>query len=52
MTISKNEVFIGLAGPNLDLLCVRQLDAVPFCEIYAKFNFDAKRLEKRMNRGG
>ena len=29
MTISKNEVFIGLAGPNLDLLCVRQLDAVP-----------------------
>ena len=31
-------------GPNLDLLCVQQLDATPFCENYAKPYFDAKLL--------
>ena len=28
-------------GSNLDRLCIRQLDAVPFCENYAKLYFDA-----------
>ena len=35
----------------LDLLCVRQLDAAPFCENYAKLYFDAKHSENRLNRG-
>ena len=39
------------AGPNLDLFCVRQSNAVPFCENYAKLYFDAKHLEKGLNRG-
>ena len=37
-------------GPNLDLLCVRQSDATPFCENYAKLYFDAKHLEKGLNK--
>ena len=40
------------AGPNVDLLCVRQSDAAPFCENYAKLYFDVKHLEKELNRGG
>ena len=44
------------AGPNLDILCVRQSDAVAFCENYAKLYFDAKHLrlntkQKRLNKG-
>ena len=38
-------------GLNLDLLCVRQSETVPFCENYAKFYFDAKNLEKGLNKG-
>ena len=34
-------------GVNLDLLCVRQSDAAPFCENYTKLYFDAKHLEKK-----
>ena len=36
-------------GVNLDLLCVRQSDAAPFCENYTKLYFDAKHLEKKTN---
>ena len=39
------------AGPNLDRLCVRQLQAAAFCENYTKLYFDAKHLEKGLNRG-
>ena len=35
------------AGPNVDLLCVWQLDAAAFCGNYAKFYFDAKYLEEK-----
>ena len=35
----------------LDFLCVLQLDATPFCENYAKLYFDAKHLEKGLNKG-
>ena len=38
------------SGPNLDLLCVQQSRAVSFCENYAKLYFDAKHLEKGLNR--
>ena len=38
------------SGPNLDLLCVQQSGAAPFCENYAKLYFDAKHLEKGLNR--
>ena len=40
------------SGPNLELLCIWQLATAPFCENYAKLYFDAKHLEKRLNRGG
>ena len=43
-------VFINLTGPNLDLLCVQQSNAAPFCENYAKLYFDVKHLEKGLNR--
>ena len=36
-------------GLDLDLLCVRQSDAAPFCENYTKLYFDAKHLEKKTN---
>ena len=39
------------AGSNLALVCVWQSDAAPFCENYTKLYFDAKHLEKRLNRG-
>ena len=39
------------SGPNLELLCVQQSGAASFCENYAKLNFDAKHLEKGLNRG-
>ena len=40
-----------MAGPNLDLLCVHQSDARPFCKNYAKIYFNAKHLEKELNKG-
>ena len=44
--------YILSPGPNLDLLCVWQSDAVTLLsENYAKLYFDAKHLEKRLNRG-
>ena len=46
--MTEAKVFLG---PNLDLLCVQQLGTAPFCENYAKFYFDAKHLEKGLNRG-
>ena len=38
-------------GPNLDLLCIQLSNAAPFCKNYAKLYFDAKHLEKGLNRG-
>ena len=38
------------SGLNLYLLCVQQSGAAPFCENYAKLYFDAKHLEKGLNR--
>ena len=32
--------------PNLDLLCIWQLDTVTFLENYAKLYFDAKHLKR------
>ena len=40
-----------LLGPNLDLLNVWQTDTAHFCEDNAKLYFDAKQLEKGLNRG-
>ena len=40
------------SGPNLDLLCVQQSDAAPICENFTMLCFDAKHLEKGLNRGG
>ena len=42
---------LGIPCPNLGLLCIRQLDAAPFNGNYAKLYFDAKHLEKELNRG-
>ena len=39
------------SGPNLDLLCVQQSGAGLFYEDYAKLYFNAKLLEKGLNRG-
>ena len=57
--MSFNEFFVcvfsffdqATVGPNLDLLCVRQSDAAPFCENYAKLHVNAEHLEKGWNRG-
>ena len=38
------------AGHILDLYCVRLSNAAPFCKNYAKLYFDAKHLEKGLNR--
>ena len=38
-------------GPNLDHLCVWQSDTAPVYENYAKLYFDAKHLDKGLNRG-
>ena len=40
----------ALHGPNLDTLCILQLDAVPFYENYEKLYSDAKHLEKRIGK--
>ena len=42
---------IGIAGPNLDILYIQQLD-LPSCEKYAKLYFGAKHLEKGLNKVG
>ena len=39
------------AGPNLDLFCIRLLNAAPFCKNYAEIYFDTNHLEKGLNRG-
>ena len=39
-------------GHILDLYCVQLLSAAHFCQNYAKLYFDAKHLEKGLNRGG
>ena len=41
----------GNTEPNLNLLWIRQSDTAPFCENYAKLYFDAKHIEKGLNRG-
>ena len=38
------------SGPNLDLLCVQQSGAAPFCENYAKLYFDVKHLKNGLNK--
>ena len=38
------------SGPKLDLLCVQQSGAALFFENYVKLYFDAKHLEKGLNR--
>ena len=38
------------AGPNLHIFCVRLLIAALFGENYTKIYFDAKHLEKGLNR--
>ena len=43
--------FVTLSGLNLDLLCIQQLNAVPFCKNCAKLYFDAKHLQNGLNRG-
>ena len=45
-----NLKFSSLLGTNLDLFCVRESDAAPFCKIYTKFYVEAKHLEKELNR--
>ena len=40
------------AGHILNLYCVRLSNAVAFCKNYTKLYFDAKLLEKVLNRGG
>ena len=37
---------------TLDLSCAGQSNTAPFCKNYAKLYFDAKHLEKGLNRGG
>ena len=37
-------------GPNLDLSYICQSDAGRFCENYARLYFDAKHLEKGLDR--
>ena len=50
--ILKNRKWLKkLSDPNLDILCVQQSDATPFCENYAKLYFDVKHLENGMNEG-
>ena len=40
-----NTINVSENAPNLDFLRVRQSDAAPFCENYAKLYFDTKQLE-------
>ena len=41
------DIFLWATG----LLCIRKLNAAPFCGNYTKLYFDAKDLEKGLNRG-
>ena len=43
---------INCSGHILHLYCIRLSNAAPFCENYAKLYFDAKQLQKGLNRGG
>ena len=45
-------IIFRIAGPNLDLLCVRQSDTLPINEIYAKLYFQAKHLKRDSMGGG
>ena len=49
LVVTQNEIL--LAGPILDLLCVRQSDAAPFYEHFAKLYFAVKHFEKDLDRG-
>ena len=40
-----------LPGPNLDLVCIQQLNPAPFCKNYAKLYFDAKTPRKGIEQG-
>ena len=48
---SMHKLILTISCPNLNLLCVRQSNAASFCENYAKLYFDAKHLEKGLNKG-
>ena len=48
----KYENLILPAGHILDLYCVRLLNVALFCENYTKLYFDAKHLEKGLNKEG
>ena len=39
------------SGPNLDLLYVQQSGTAPICENHSMLYFDAKHLQKGLNRG-
>ena len=43
---------IGISDPNLDLLCVFQLNTASICENYANLYFDAEHLERDRIWGG
>ena len=49
--LDKYQINLIQLGHILDLYCVRLSNAAPFCENYAKLYFDAKHLEKGLNRG-
>ena len=55
-TESKNLVLSAFVssftGHILDLYCIRLSNAAPFYNNYAKLYFDAKHLEKGLNKGG
>ena len=40
-----------ISCPYLDNLCIQQSDVLPFSENHLKLCFDAKHLEKGLNRG-
>ena len=40
------QIQIQMPDSNLELLCIRHLDAALFCKSHAKLYFDAKHLEK------
>ena len=45
-----SDFFCIQSGDILDLYCIRLLSAAPFCQNYAKLYYDAKHLEKGLNR--
>ena len=50
--VVKNKLVKVVAGHILDLYCVQLLNTAPFGENYTKLYFDAKHLEKGLNREG